>query len=150
LIGAVFVGRFVPPFMDPSSTAAVIATKYAEHATGVRIGAIISAIGLSLIAPFGGALAAQTRPLVTGVERAALGDNVTTVDAGVGEQFIEGQEERVLGIAMAFGRPGRSTRCAVGTASVDLAAPADSTRSVTRGARSLHDLGGFGAVRGTR
>src|ERR1700751_740235 len=39
-----------------------------------------------------------------------------------------------------------STRCAVGTASVDLAAPADSTRSVTRGARSLHDLGGFGAV----
>ena len=28
---------------------------------GVRFGAIISAIGLSLIAPFGGALAAQTR-----------------------------------------------------------------------------------------
>jgi hypothetical protein len=62
LIGAVFVGRFVPPFIDPSSTAAVIATKYAQHATGVRIGAIISAIGLALIAPFGGALAAQTRP----------------------------------------------------------------------------------------
>lgn len=62
LIGAVLVGRFIPPFMDPSSTAAVVAAKYAEHATGVRIGAIVSAVGLCLIAPFGGALAAQTRP----------------------------------------------------------------------------------------
>ncbi|CDO90190.1 hypothetical protein AWC29_26880 [Mycobacterium triplex] len=62
LIGAVLVGRFIPPFMDPSSIAAVVAAKYAEHATGVRIGAIVSAVGLCLIAPFGGALAAQTRP----------------------------------------------------------------------------------------
>lgn len=62
LFGAVLIGRFIPPFMDPSSTAAVVAAKYAEHATSVRIGAIVSAVGLCLIAPFGGALAAQTRP----------------------------------------------------------------------------------------
>jgi hypothetical protein len=62
LVGAVLLGRFIPPFMDPSDTATVLAAKYAEHATGVRIGAIVSAIGLALIAPFGGALAAQTRP----------------------------------------------------------------------------------------
>jgi hypothetical protein len=62
LVGAVLVARFIPPFMDPSNTAAVVAAKYAEHATSVRIGAIIAAIGLALIAPFGGALAAQTRP----------------------------------------------------------------------------------------
>jgi hypothetical protein len=61
-VGAVLLGRFIPPFMDPSSAAAVVATKYAEHANGVRAGAIISAIGLSLIAPFGAAIAAQTRP----------------------------------------------------------------------------------------
>ncbi|MCV7412563.1 hypothetical protein AWC05_18255 [Mycobacterium florentinum] len=62
LVGAVLVGRFIPPFMEPSSAAAVVAAKYAEHATSVRIGAIVSAIGLALIAPFGAALAAQTRP----------------------------------------------------------------------------------------
>ncbi len=62
LIGAVLLGRFIPPFMNPSDAAPVLAAKYAEHATGVRVGAIVSAVGLALIGPFGGALAAQTRP----------------------------------------------------------------------------------------
>lgn len=61
-VGAVLIGRFIPPFMDPSSTAAIVAAQYAQHANGVRIGAIIAAIGLSLIVPFGAAIAAQTRP----------------------------------------------------------------------------------------
>lgn len=61
-VGAVLFGRFIPPFMEPSSAASVVAARYAEHATDVRVGAIISVIGLSLIVPFGAVIAAQTRP----------------------------------------------------------------------------------------
>jgi hypothetical protein len=62
-IGAVLIGRFIPPFMSPADTATVVAERYAEHANRVRLGAIVSALGLTLIVPFGAEIAARTRRL---------------------------------------------------------------------------------------
>lgn len=60
-IGAVFVGRFIPPFVDPSNSAHTVALKYAEHGSRIRIGALISIISMSLVGPWGVTVAAQTR-----------------------------------------------------------------------------------------
>ena len=63
LVGAVLVGRFIPPFMHPADSAHQVAVQYAGHPNSIRVGAIISIIGLSLITPFGAAIAAQLRPI---------------------------------------------------------------------------------------
>lgn len=79
LIGAAVVGRFIPPFMDPADTAAVLAAKYVEHRDQVRIGAVLSVIGLSLIAPFGIVVATRLRqvegprPLLTYIQVTCVG-----------------------------------------------------------------------------
>jgi hypothetical protein len=61
LVGMVIVGRFIPPFMDPSDTAAQVAAKYADRTDSVRIGLVIGTVGLTLILPFGIAIAARIR-----------------------------------------------------------------------------------------
>ena len=63
LIGAVAIGRFVPPFIHPSDSAAEVAASYAEHADRVRFGAMITMIGLSFLFPWGVAVAARTRSI---------------------------------------------------------------------------------------
>jgi hypothetical protein len=78
-VGAVLLGRFIPPFMSPADSAAVVAARYAEHANQVRLGAIVSVLGLSLIVPFGAEIAARTRrlegerPVLTYVQVASIG-----------------------------------------------------------------------------
>jgi len=61
-VGIVVAGRFIPPFVDPSDGARVVAERYAEHGGRIRVGAVLTAISLSLIAPFGAVIAARTRP----------------------------------------------------------------------------------------
>jgi hypothetical protein len=77
-VGALLIGRFIPPFMNPADTAVVVAAKYAEHATRARLGAIVSTFGLSLIVPFGAEIAARTRrlepsrPVLTYIQLASI------------------------------------------------------------------------------
>lgn len=61
-VGAALVGQIIPPFMDPSDSAAEVAALYADHTLGVRAGSLISIIALALIAPWGAVIAAQLRP----------------------------------------------------------------------------------------
>ena len=78
LVGAVLVGRFIPPFAVASDSAAAVAAEYADRAARVRIGAVLSNIGLALILPFGAAIAVQcrraegARPLLTYVQVASI------------------------------------------------------------------------------
>jgi len=60
-IGAIPIGHFVPPFVSPSDSAEHVAALYAQHADRIRWGAMISMIGLSMLAPWGIAVAVQTR-----------------------------------------------------------------------------------------
>jgi hypothetical protein len=62
-IGAVLTGRFIPPLIVPSDTAEMVAAKVAEHGVQIRIGALITIISMSLVAPWGVSIAAQTRRL---------------------------------------------------------------------------------------
>jgi len=61
LVGAVFLGQFVPPLVAPGDTAAEVARKFAEHTDQIRIGALITIISMSLVGPWGVSVAAQTR-----------------------------------------------------------------------------------------
>jgi hypothetical protein len=60
-VGAIPIGHFVPPFVAPGDTAAQVAALYAEHATRIRWGAMIAMISLSMLTPWGIAVAVQTR-----------------------------------------------------------------------------------------
>lgn len=60
-IGAVFLGQFIPPLVAPSDSASEVARKFAEHTMAIRVGAMISVISMSLIAPWGAVIAAQIR-----------------------------------------------------------------------------------------
>ncbi|WP_067671466.1 hypothetical protein [Nocardia miyunensis] len=62
-IGAVFLGRFIPPLVAPSDGALVVARKWAEHTGEIRVGAMICVISMSLITPWGAVIAAQFRRL---------------------------------------------------------------------------------------
>lgn len=62
-VGAIPIGHFVPPFIAPGDTAAQVAAQYAVHATRIRWGAMIAMISLSMLAPWGIAVAVQTRRL---------------------------------------------------------------------------------------
>jgi hypothetical protein len=61
IIGAVLLGRFIPPLTAPSDTAQMIAAKVAEYGTRIRLGALITIISMSLVAPWGVTVAVQTR-----------------------------------------------------------------------------------------
>jgi hypothetical protein len=60
-IGAVLLGRFIPPWIHPHDSAAKVAATFAQHADRIRIGAFLTIISMSLIAPWGVVIAAQTR-----------------------------------------------------------------------------------------
>lgn len=60
-VGAIPIGHFVPPFITPGETALQVAKMYAEHAVRIRWGAMIAMISLSMLAPWGIAVAVQTR-----------------------------------------------------------------------------------------
>jgi hypothetical protein len=60
-IGAIPIGHFVPPFIAPGDTATQVAAQYAEHATRIRWGAMVAMISLSMLTPWGIAVAVQTR-----------------------------------------------------------------------------------------
>ena len=61
LIGAVLLGRFIPPWTRPHYTAQHVAAIYAAHHTRILIGAFITIISMSLIAPWGITISVQTR-----------------------------------------------------------------------------------------
>jgi hypothetical protein len=60
-IGAIPIGHFVPPFISPGDSAAHVAALYVEHANRIRWGAMIAMISLSMLTPWGVAVAVQTR-----------------------------------------------------------------------------------------
>jgi hypothetical protein len=61
IVGAVLLGRFIPPWAHPSNDPGEVAAIFTEHAERIRLGALITIISMSLIAPWGVAIAAQTR-----------------------------------------------------------------------------------------
>jgi hypothetical protein len=61
LIGAVLLARFIPPYVRPHYSAVRTAALFAEHASRIRLGAFISCISMSLVAPWGVSIAAQIR-----------------------------------------------------------------------------------------
>jgi hypothetical protein len=60
LVGLVPMMRFVPP-PSPGSDAQTIAAQYRDHLTGVRFGAVLCIVGVSLLAVWGAVIAARTR-----------------------------------------------------------------------------------------
>jgi len=60
-IGAVWLGQFIPPAVHPSDTAREVARHFADHTDRIRIGAFFTIMSMSLIAPFGVAIAVQFR-----------------------------------------------------------------------------------------
>lgn len=62
-VGAIGIGHFVPPFVSPGDTAQKVADLYSLHANRILWGAMISMISLSLLLPWGIAVAVQTRRL---------------------------------------------------------------------------------------
>jgi hypothetical protein len=60
-IGAVFLGEFIPPLVAPSNGAGEVARKFAENTGPIRVGAMLSVISMSLIAPWGAVVATQVR-----------------------------------------------------------------------------------------
>jgi hypothetical protein len=63
LLGAVVLGRWIPPYVNPRDHPLDVAHVLAAHATRIRIGALLACIGSTLVAPWGLVIAAQIRPL---------------------------------------------------------------------------------------
>jgi hypothetical protein len=84
-LGAVFLGQFIPPLVGPNEGAAEVARKWAEHTDAIRIGATITVISMSLVAPWGVSVAAQTRrtegsfPILTYVQLMCVAIGTTVV-----------------------------------------------------------------------
>ncbi|TAM69787.1 hypothetical protein [Mycobacterium sp.] len=85
IIGAVLLGRFIPPLIAPSDSAQMVAAKVADHGTRIRLGALITIISMSLVAPWGVTVAAQTRrkegnyPILTYVQLMCVAVGTTVV-----------------------------------------------------------------------
>jgi hypothetical protein len=60
ILGMVVISGFIPA-RSPSASGPAIAHWYATHATGIRLGMVISMIAFTLFIPFGVAIALQTR-----------------------------------------------------------------------------------------
>jgi energy-converting hydrogenase Eha subunit E len=60
ILGMILIGGFIPP-QDPAASGQEIADWYSENATSIRIGMVISMSAFTLFAPFGVAIAIQTR-----------------------------------------------------------------------------------------
>lgn len=60
-LGAAVLGRFIPPRVTPDMGAIQVARLFAAHTGEIRVGAMITVISMSLVAPWGVSIAAQTR-----------------------------------------------------------------------------------------
>lgn len=60
-IGAVLVGRFIPPWVHPSASADEVARIYAEHHGRILAGAFICIISMTLVSTWGVTMATQLR-----------------------------------------------------------------------------------------
>jgi hypothetical protein len=60
-IGFVALGRFLPPWVGPDQDAAHVAQVFWDHAIRIRLGVLIMLISMGLMAPWGAAVAVQTR-----------------------------------------------------------------------------------------
>jgi hypothetical protein len=84
-LGAVFLGRFIPPLVAPGDSAHEVARKFAEHTDQIRIGALVTIISMSLVGPWGVSIAAQIRrteggfPILTYVQIICVAVGTTVV-----------------------------------------------------------------------
>lgn len=60
-VGAVNIGGLLPPWAGPDQDAVYVAQVFWDHANRIRLGAVIMAGGMGLVAPWGAAMAVQTR-----------------------------------------------------------------------------------------
>lgn len=78
LIGCIPLAGFIPP-PSPAASADEIAAMFRDDTTAIRIGCLVMIVGLSLIAPWGATIAAQTRrmergfPILTYTQIACVG-----------------------------------------------------------------------------
>lgn len=85
LVGAVLLGRFIPPYVRPHFSAEHTAALYAAHADRIRLGAFIACISMSLVGPWGCTIAAQIRrtegdfPILTYVSLTCVAIGTTIV-----------------------------------------------------------------------
>jgi hypothetical protein len=85
LIGAVLLGRFIPPWVRPHYSADKVARIFAQHHARILAGAFVSIISMSLVAPWGVSIAAQTRrkegsfPILTYVQLMCVAIGTTVV-----------------------------------------------------------------------
>jgi hypothetical protein len=59
-VGFVGIAHFVPP-LDPSDTAAQIATIYQQHTNSIRTGLLLCFVGCMFFLAFGAGISGQTR-----------------------------------------------------------------------------------------
>ena len=84
-IGAVLLGRFIPPWVRPHYSAQKVAHIFALHHGRILAGAFITIISMSLVAPWGVSIAAQTRrkegefPVLTYVQLMCVAIGTTVV-----------------------------------------------------------------------
>jgi hypothetical protein len=98
LLGFVVISGFVPP-ESPSASAQSIASYYANDATQIRIGMLVTMAGFTLLLPFGIAVATATRE----IEGQKLLSNLQIACVAVGA--LEGVMATFIWAAAAF-RPG--------------------------------------------
>jgi hypothetical protein len=60
-IGWVALGRFLPPWVGAAASPEHTAQIFWAHATRIRIGVVLTILSMGMLAPWGSALAAQTR-----------------------------------------------------------------------------------------
>jgi hypothetical protein len=85
LVGAVLLARFIPPYVHPHFSVTHTAALFTAHAARIRLGAFITCISMSLVAPWGCSIAAQIRrtegdfPILTYVSLACVAIGTTIV-----------------------------------------------------------------------
>lgn len=95
-LGFVVISGFVPP-ESPSAGSQAIADYYAQDATQIRVGMLVTMVGFTLLLPFGIAVATATRP----VDRLLSNLQIACVAVGA----LEGVMATFIWAAAAF-RPG--------------------------------------------
>src|SRR5262245_26471492 len=60
-VGWVALGRLFPPWVSPTDGPDEAARMYWEHADRIRVGIVLTILSMGMLAPWGSAVAAQTR-----------------------------------------------------------------------------------------
>ena len=114
VIGAVLLGRFIPPWTRPHYTAQHVAAIYAAHHTRILIGAFITIISMSLIAPWGITIAVQTRrkegnfPVLSYVQLMCVAIGTCCVSRF--GNMISSRPSRYVALALSVSMPGGSRK----------------------------------------